>query len=181
MKRGSRNCRDGSTRFTEKHSGEGPRRSSCSRAGTRPAKGGRSAELTAAIDARRVPGHPDRRADRRGAGPALPVALLAASAARRGPPDYLRPQLVRTVPRGARRGIRVRTRVDAGLCRDQSNSSLQLVAHGIVVIKFWMHITADEQLRRFREREKAPYKRWKLTDEDWRNRKHWEAYPAGRQ
>ena len=52
----------------------------------------------------------------------------------------------------------------------------QLVAHGIVVIKFWMHITADEQLRRFREREKASYKRWKLTDEDWRNRKQWDAY-----
>jgi AMP-polyphosphate phosphotransferase len=52
----------------------------------------------------------------------------------------------------------------------------QLVAHGIVVIKFWMHITAHEQLRRFREREKAAYKRWKLTDEDWRNRKQWEAY-----
>ncbi len=52
----------------------------------------------------------------------------------------------------------------------------QLVAHGIVVIKFWMHITADEQLKRFRDREKASYKRWKLTDEDWRNRKQWDAY-----
>jgi polyphosphate:AMP phosphotransferase len=52
----------------------------------------------------------------------------------------------------------------------------QLVAHGIVVIKFWMHITADEQLKRFREREKSSYKRWKLTDEDWRNRNQWAAY-----
>ena len=46
----------------------------------------------------------------------------------------------------------------------------QLVAHGIVLIKFWMHISADEQLRRFNEREQTPWKRWKLTDEDWRNR-----------
>jgi polyphosphate:AMP phosphotransferase len=52
----------------------------------------------------------------------------------------------------------------------------QLVAHGIVLVKYWMHVTKDEQLRRFREREKASYKRWKLTDEDWRNRKQWDAY-----
>jgi AMP-polyphosphate phosphotransferase len=52
----------------------------------------------------------------------------------------------------------------------------QLVAHGIVLIKYWMHITNEEQLRRFRDREKAAYKRWKLTDEDWRNRKQWDAY-----
>jgi AMP-polyphosphate phosphotransferase len=52
----------------------------------------------------------------------------------------------------------------------------QLVAHGIVVVKYWMHVTKDEQLKRFREREKASYKRWKLTDEDWRNRKQWDAY-----
>ena len=45
-----------------------------------------------------------------------------------------------------------------------------MVAHGIVLIKFWMHISADEQLGRFNEREQTPWKRWKLTDEDWRNR-----------
>ena len=39
----------------------------------------------------------------------------------------------------------------------------QLVEHGIVLVKYWIHITADEQLRRFKEREKAPYKKWKLT------------------
>jgi AMP-polyphosphate phosphotransferase len=52
----------------------------------------------------------------------------------------------------------------------------QLVAHGIVLIKYWMHVTKEEQLRRFRARAKAAYKRWKLTDEDWRNRKRWDAY-----
>jgi polyphosphate:AMP phosphotransferase len=52
----------------------------------------------------------------------------------------------------------------------------QLVAHGIVIVKCWVHITKDEQLRRFRARERASYKRWKLTDEDWRNRKKWGAY-----
>jgi polyphosphate:AMP phosphotransferase len=52
----------------------------------------------------------------------------------------------------------------------------QLVSHGIVLVKYWIHITKDEQLRRFRARKTAAYKRWKLTDEDWRNRKQWEAY-----
>lgn len=52
----------------------------------------------------------------------------------------------------------------------------QLVAHGIVLVKYWIHITRDEQLRRFRAREQSTYKRWKLTDEDWRNRKQWAAY-----
>ncbi|MEM7146702.1 MAG: polyphosphate kinase [Verrucomicrobiota bacterium] len=52
----------------------------------------------------------------------------------------------------------------------------QIVRHGIVLCKFWMHITKDEQLERFKEREKIPYKRWKLTDDDWRNRDRWNEY-----
>jgi polyphosphate:AMP phosphotransferase len=52
----------------------------------------------------------------------------------------------------------------------------QLLQHGIVLLKYWLHITEDEQLRRFKEREKTPYKSWKLTDEDWRNRTKWHAY-----
>ncbi len=51
-----------------------------------------------------------------------------------------------------------------------------LVAHGAIVLKFWLHITEAEQLRRFRERQKAGYKRYKITPEDWRNRKRWGAY-----
>jgi len=52
----------------------------------------------------------------------------------------------------------------------------QLVEHGIVLIKYWMHITKDEQLRRFKRRQKISYKQWKLTDEDWRNRERWDLY-----
>ena len=52
----------------------------------------------------------------------------------------------------------------------------QLVAHGVVLVKYWIHITKSEQLKRFRAREHAVYKRWKLTDEDWRNRKQWDVY-----
>jgi AMP-polyphosphate phosphotransferase len=52
----------------------------------------------------------------------------------------------------------------------------QLADHGIVVIKYWIHITKAEQLRRFKARETSAYKSWKLTDEDWRNRKQWDAY-----
>lgn len=52
----------------------------------------------------------------------------------------------------------------------------QLTDFGTVVLKFWLHISKDEQLRRFREREKTNYKSWKITDEDWRNRGKWEDY-----
>jgi AMP-polyphosphate phosphotransferase len=52
----------------------------------------------------------------------------------------------------------------------------QLVEHGTMVTKFWVHISKDEQLRRFKERQKTEFKQYKITDEDWRNRKQWEAY-----
>jgi polyphosphate:AMP phosphotransferase len=52
----------------------------------------------------------------------------------------------------------------------------QLVEHGIVVLKFWLHISSDEQLRRFKEREETSYKHYKITAEDYRNRTQWEAY-----
>jgi AMP-polyphosphate phosphotransferase len=45
-----------------------------------------------------------------------------------------------------------------------------LAAEGTVLVKFWMHVSAAEQLRRFEARRDDPYKAWKLTDEDWRNR-----------
>jgi len=51
-----------------------------------------------------------------------------------------------------------------------------LAAAGAAIVKFWLHIDRDEQLRRFRERERVAHKRWKLTDEDWRNRKKWPLY-----
>ena len=52
----------------------------------------------------------------------------------------------------------------------------QLIEHGIVLLKFWMHISKEEQLRRFKHREETPHKRWKLCDEDWRNRERWDEY-----
>ena len=47
---------------------------------------------------------------------------------------------------------------------------------GMIIVKFWLHISAEEQLKRFKEREQNPLKRWKLTDEDWRNRGRREKY-----
>ncbi|HEY0518574.1 MAG TPA: UDP-galactose-lipid carrier transferase [Ilumatobacteraceae bacterium] len=41
---------------------------------------------------------------------------------------------------------------------------------GVIIVKLWLHISADEQLRRFEDREHDPLRRWKITDEDWRNR-----------
>jgi polyphosphate kinase 2 (PPK2 family) len=52
----------------------------------------------------------------------------------------------------------------------------QLIEHGIVLVKLWIHITKEEQLHRFKERENTPHKSWKLTEEDWRNREKWDDY-----
>jgi AMP-polyphosphate phosphotransferase len=52
----------------------------------------------------------------------------------------------------------------------------QLARHGVVLNKFWVHISQDEQLRRFKERQKIAHKQYKITEEDWRNRKQWDAY-----
>jgi polyphosphate:AMP phosphotransferase len=52
----------------------------------------------------------------------------------------------------------------------------QLVANGSVVIKFWLQVSKDEQLRRFEERKAVPFKQHKITDEDWRNREKWGDY-----
>jgi polyphosphate kinase 2 (PPK2 family) len=54
---------------------------------------------------------------------------------------------------------------------DEINSFEQsLASEGMVLIKFWLHISDEEQLKRFKQRQKDPLKVWKLTDEDWRNR-----------
>jgi polyphosphate kinase 2 (PPK2 family) len=49
-------------------------------------------------------------------------------------------------------------------------------AQGTILVKFWMHISDEEQLRRFERRQRMPLKRWKITDEDWRNREKRPAY-----
>jgi polyphosphate kinase 2 (PPK2 family) len=52
----------------------------------------------------------------------------------------------------------------------------ELVDSGAIVVKFWLQITQEEQLRRFKEREQIAFKRFKITEEDWRNREKWDAY-----
>ncbi|MBX7195738.1 MAG: polyphosphate:AMP phosphotransferase [Sandaracinaceae bacterium] len=51
-----------------------------------------------------------------------------------------------------------------------------LVEHGLVVVKIWMHVDPAEQLKRFEERQATGFKRFKITEEDWRNREKWPAY-----
>ncbi len=53
-----------------------------------------------------------------------------------------------------------------------------LATEGAVLVKVWLHVSEDEQLRRFRARERDPLKRWKLTAEDWRNLSHRPEYEA---
>lgn len=52
----------------------------------------------------------------------------------------------------------------------------EIARHGAVVVKFWLAISKEEQHRRFKEREKVPYKQFKITPEDWRNRRKWDEY-----
>jgi polyphosphate:AMP phosphotransferase len=54
----------------------------------------------------------------------------------------------------------------------------QLVESGSILLKFWLQVSAEEQLRRFKDREATPYKQYKITDEDWRNREKWPKYKA---
>lgn len=52
----------------------------------------------------------------------------------------------------------------------------QLLRHNIIVVKFWLSISKDEQLKRFKEREAIAFKHFKITPEDWRNREKWDEY-----
>ncbi|MGQ9686974.1 MAG: polyphosphate:AMP phosphotransferase [Thiobacillaceae bacterium] len=52
----------------------------------------------------------------------------------------------------------------------------QLIEHRIVLVKFWLAISKDEQLRRFKAREQTGFKHYKITEEDWRNREKWDQY-----
>jgi AMP-polyphosphate phosphotransferase len=60
--------------------------------------------------------------------------------------------------------------------REINEFERQLADSGAILAKFWIQISKEEQLRRFQERQETPYKAWKLTDEDWRNRDKWDAY-----
>ncbi len=60
--------------------------------------------------------------------------------------------------------------------REINQFERQLVDFGAIIFKFWIHISPEEQLKRFEERAGTPYKVWKLTNEDWRNREKWGRY-----
>jgi polyphosphate kinase 2 (PPK2 family) len=60
--------------------------------------------------------------------------------------------------------------------REINEFERQLADFGMIIAKFWIHISPEEQLRRFQERQNTPHKQWKLTDEDWRNREKWDRY-----
>jgi polyphosphate kinase 2 (PPK2 family) len=53
-----------------------------------------------------------------------------------------------------------------------------LIDDGAIIFKFWLHVSPDEQLHRFEQRLQDPAKRWKMNDEDWRNRAKWAQYEA---
>ena len=72
-----------------------------------------------------------------------------------------------------------------GFCREEewrraydeiNEFEKELTDSGMVVVKFWVHIDKDTQLVRFKDRENTPEKRWKITEEDWRNREKWDEY-----
>jgi polyphosphate:AMP phosphotransferase len=60
--------------------------------------------------------------------------------------------------------------------REINEFEQQLAEDGMVVVKFWLHVSKEEQLQRFTLRQKTSFKRFKITEEDWRNRKKWDAY-----
>ncbi|MCI8622294.1 MAG: polyphosphate:AMP phosphotransferase [Provencibacterium sp.] len=60
--------------------------------------------------------------------------------------------------------------------REMNEFEKELHDWGAVLVKFWLQIDSDEQLRRFTDRQNTPEKQWKITDEDWRNREKWDRY-----
>ena len=98
----------------------------------------------------------------------------------------------RDVPRNGRMTIfdrswygRVLVERIEGFCREEewrrafgeiNGFERELSEHGVIVLKYWLHISHAEQLRRFREREATPHKSHKMNAEDWRNRRQRHAY-----
>ena len=60
--------------------------------------------------------------------------------------------------------------------REINECEAHLASFGVVLCKFWLHVTKEEQLRRFKSREIDPFRSYKLTEEDWRNRAKWKEY-----
>lgn len=62
--------------------------------------------------------------------------------------------------------------------REINEFERQLADDGAIFIKLFLQVTKDEQLSRFKRREEDPYKHWKISEEDWRNRRHWDLHNA---
>jgi polyphosphate:AMP phosphotransferase len=62
--------------------------------------------------------------------------------------------------------------------REINEMERHLTNFGHLLLKFWLHISPEEQLRRFEARRETEHKQWKITDEDWRNRARWDQYEA---
>jgi len=60
--------------------------------------------------------------------------------------------------------------------REINEFERQMTSSGMILLKFWLHISPEEQMRRFEERQANPVTAWKLTAEDWRNRDKWPLY-----
>jgi len=60
--------------------------------------------------------------------------------------------------------------------REINETEQHMTNFGTIVLKFWLHIDQDEQLRRFEQRKVIAHKQWKITEEDWRNREKWDRY-----
>ncbi len=98
----------------------------------------------------------------------------------------------RDIPRNGRMAVfdrswygRVLVERLEGFCREEewrrafaeiNGFERELTDHGVIVLKYWLHVSHEEQLRRFREREATPHKRHKMNQEDWRNRRKRDAY-----
>ena len=137
-------------------------------------KGGAIRRITQAIDARQCQIHP----------------VAAPSEEERAQPYLWR--FWRNLPRKGRIAIfdrswygRVLVERVEGFCSEAdwmraygeiNDFEEQMVDSGGIILKFWLSISQEEQLRRFEERQNSPFKRFKITEEDWRNRARWDDY-----
>ena len=136
-------------------------------------KGGTIRRITGALDARVYRADPHRSPLRRRARPALPLALLEEHPATREL-HPLRLELVRARARRAGRGVLYPGGVAARLLGDHDFEE-QLVKDRIVVLKFWLHISRASSCAASSSGRRWRFKRYKITEEDWRNRRKWAA------
>jgi len=109
------------------------------------------------------------------------IAVLAVVATRRGVTSNARPAATPRPTATADPSVsaiyqRVRPSVVVVRTDNELGTGVVVADDGTIIVKLYLHITKDEQLSRFRLREADPYKHWKITDEDWRNRARWNDY-----